>query len=316
MSQDEISSLDVTTHIPMNTHPLPLFARVCGIVGLAVFTSLAGQAAVIADFSGGNGTSEPDQFLGTPGDGWQTAWSRRVGSGSSENNSVIDTNPLSPGGGNYLAIDYTRTVAGSNSRAGVARQFVNSGMGGIDMTKPYEISFEFRADALVGWTTSADQIVFSSEVSSTIGGPGADSPWALLIRADTGWVVSDGNGSGQIANNFNFSELGLTSLQIGAVYKISVFVDPANNGYDLTISTGATTYRASDLNGGELLGFRTNATAANANYLQFRATNNDVGDTIAWSLDNIAVVPEPTSVALILSGAGVCFGRRFFRRMR
>lgn len=279
---------------------------------LLALSSSAGQAAIIADFSGGAGNGLPDQFIGTAGEGWAGAWNTRNGSGGTTTFTVLDTDPFGAEGGNYLQVDYVRTTAGGSNRSGVARAFDTAGSPSVDLTKPYTISFEFRVDALMGFNSSGDQIAFSSESTTTVGGFGTDAPWSLLIRGDTGWIVSNGDGVGGISSNLNFSSLGLTSLSTNTIYSIKVFVDPANFGYDLTITTGGQTYRASDLNGGNLLGFRTNTTAGTANVLQFRATNNDIGDEIKWSLDNIAVVPEPSTSALLLGGI-LWVGHRFRR---
>lgn len=269
------------------------------------------RSAVIADFSGGDGTTQPDQYKGVAGNGWADAWGSRNGSGGTTTIGVENTNPFGSGG-NYLQLDYLRSTAGGSNRAGVARTFETGTAGGINMTSPYTISFDFRADTLTVFNTSADQFAFSSESSTTIGAFGPDAPWSLLIRGDTGWVVTNGNGSGGVTN-LNFSSLGLTSLTVNTIYTIKIFIDPLNSAYDLTITTGGNTYRASDLNGNQLLGFRTNATAASANVLQFRSTNDAVGDEQKWSLDNIAVVPEPHTAALFLGGM-ICMAWKFRQR--
>lgn len=287
---------------------------------LALLTSLTAslpqpaESAVVARFTNGEGTTSPDQYSGTAGDGWAGAWNRRVGSGGTTTITVQNSNPFSEGSGNYLQLVYTRTESGGSNRAGVARAFANNGPGSIDMTQPYTISFDFRPEVLTGWQTSADQIVFSSETTTTIGSPTANAPWALQIRADEGWLVFNGNGAGA-TSNLNFSSLGLTGLTLGEVYSIAVYIDPLQNGYDLTISVGDTTYRASELNNGQLLGFRTNAIAATANVLQFRMTSDNKNDSFQWSLDNIAVIPEPGSAGLALSGVGglLFIGSRLFR---
>lgn len=285
-------------------------ATVC----LLALGSTVASAAVIADFSGGSGTTQPDQYLGMAGDGWAEAWSSRTGSQSTSSFTVNDSTPFGPDGGNYLQINYQRTATGTGSnRTGVARPFLTTGSSSIDMSKAYTIAFDFRADTLTGWDSSADQIAFSSESTSTIGSFGADTPWSLLIRGDNRWVVTNGNGVGGISN-LDFTSLGLTSLTAGTVYSIKVFIDPEAKGYDLTITAGDTTYRASDLNDGNLLGFRTNATAKDANVLQFRSYTSELG-TINWSLDNIEIasVPEPSVVGMLIGGL---VGMRLLMRSR
>lgn len=263
------------------------------------------HSEAIANFTDGEGTTSPDQYMGTAGDGWEAGWNRRLGSNGTTTFSVLNTNPLN-GGGNYLQVEYTRTGLGATNRAGVARPFT-TGTGGVDMTKPYTISFDFRVDNLDGWNSANDQLVFSSESTTTIGAYGVDIPWSLTIRGDNLWRVTNGNGEGDFSN-LEFTSLGLTSIAVNTVYTVEVFVDPINQGYDLVISAGANTWRASDLNGNQLLGFRTNEEAHLANVLQFRATVNDVNDNIQWSMDNIVVVPEPSATALLLIGGAIAVG--------
>jgi len=262
------------------------------------------QATIIADFSGGNGEAQANQYTGKAGDGWLGAWNARIGQNATNTFSVLNTNPFGSGG-NYLNIIYSKTASGGSNRGGVSRAFATVGAGSVDVTKQYSIAFDFRVESLTGWSGSGDQFVFSSESTTTIGSIGSELPWSLTIRGDNGFAVTNGNGTGSISN-LNFSSLGLTALAANTVYSVNVTIDPLHNGYDLTITRGGTTYRASDLNGGKLLGFRTNATAANANVLQFRNIMDGATDATTWSLDNIAVIPEPGSVALVLGGA-LCF---------
>lgn len=165
------------------------------------------------------------------------------------------------------------------------------------------MSFDFRVESLTGWSSSGDQFAFSPESTSTLGAFGADAPWTLWYRADQGWVVSQMTGAG--LKNLLFSNAGMdVALTINMVYSIKVEVDPLSNKYELTITAGSNTYKASDLNGGQWLELRS-APSNTTNYLHFRVTADGAADAALFSLDNIKVVPEPGSYALLLSAAMV-----------
>jgi len=299
---------------------LALVPVAAGWLAAGAFTS---QAAIIADFSGGEGTSSPNQFKGMAGEGWLDGWNSRNGSNGTTTFTVESTAPLRTGAGNYLKIDYQRNDTGGSNRAGVARPFATTGPTGVDIAQPYTISFDFRIDELKGWDASGDQIAFSSENVTTIGSFAGTAPWALWLRADKpGWQVRDGNGAGG-GDFLDFAELGLDTIEVGAVYSVTVEMDPLVGRYDLTIRVGTKVYRASDLNGGDWLGFGGTTQEAKAfNVLQFRATMNGEEDGIAWSMDNlrVAAVPEAGSMALGLGGLIGVFsllkGRQCLQRRR
>ncbi len=280
--------------------PLALKTSVFSIA--LILISQTGQAAVVAQFTGGDGTASVDQYKGIAGDGWATPWSSRNGSNGVTTIGVQSTTPFGEGMGNYLQLHYIRNATPTaTNRAGVAREFARVGPGSIDTTKPYTISFDFRPDLLTGWSAATDQIVFSSEQSATIGSPVADTPWAIQIRADTGWNIFSGNGTGTLQTT-NLTSLGLTGLTVGQIYSITVYMDPLQNAFDLTVTTGGVTYRASEANGDALFGFRTSSTAATASFLQFRMVSDANGDAFQFSLDNVAVIPEPGSVGMAMGG--------------
>ena len=61
------------------------------------------EPAVVADFSGGNGTSKVDQYPGIPGSGWATGWRLDAISEAESTASVESTDPLLGGDGHRLA---------------------------------------------------------------------------------------------------------------------------------------------------------------------------------------------------------------------
>lgn len=271
-----------------------LYAAILGLISQGTFL----HAELIAHFSEGTGASTPDQFEGTPGAGWGTKWLTQKGADGTTTFSVMtpsDSNyaPLNRGE-NYLQIDYIRTGITSNVRAGIARRFNITEPEGIDLTKPYEIYFAFRLDKLTGFSSSADQILFSTENETVIRDSKAAAPWYLWIRGDEGFSVQNGNGNGEGTRINLTARLGLT-VETGVVYSVTVYLNPADFSYDLAISNGLTTYRASDANNGNPLGFRTKTLEGDApNVFQARLVNDRGDDHFTMSFGNLSIVPKGT----------------------
>ena len=96
----------------MKNIPLIRFRKApMAFVFLSLLLSPSLFSAITADFSGGDGNTQPDQWQGTAGSGWADAWGRRIGSNSTSTFGVQNSNPFG-NGGNYLEVDYTKTAAG------------------------------------------------------------------------------------------------------------------------------------------------------------------------------------------------------------
>jgi hypothetical protein len=272
----------------MNPLIIPLLAVV---TTLAASTPLA-SAAVIADFSGGNGTATPDQYVGTAGDGWSGAWAQPTGLSGT----VVNTTPLN-GGGNYLQANLSNTTAGL---------FINRSWddAAVSYTDPLTISWSFRFDSpLTNFTVAADTIGF-------LDGVGATSTFqinALGLGSGTAptrtWVFYDGNQDGGAFNANNYVSSGM-ALVSGTVYDFSVTLDPSTRTYVGTVSNGITTFTS------DPLGFRTSAFSANGS-VQFGMRQSAGTDNFQFSLDSVQIVPEPSALALAMLGlAGLSLRRR------
>ncbi|HYE18408.1 MAG TPA: PEP-CTERM sorting domain-containing protein [Tepidisphaeraceae bacterium] len=277
---------------------------------LAVSAPLTARAAIVADFTDGNGTALPDQWTGVAGSGWATAWGS---SGSAAGTGVVNTSPLD-GGGNYLQfVDNTATTP-----AYIRRQYATSG--DVNITQPYRISLRYRFDGTMGdFTAFNDRLaifgdpgaVTSSATSNTwlVGVAGGNSGASASQSVFPGnWYMYDNNGSTDFATS-NMVDTGL-ALVGGRVYGITVDVDPTTGTYDATIDDGVNpAFTASDLT------FRRGAGASSASWFHVSGNATAATDNSAFSLDGVVIspVPEPSTAALLLIGAGL-LGRRGRRR--
>nr|WP_246418006.1 PEP-CTERM sorting domain-containing protein [Haloferula luteola] len=262
------------------------------------------KGAITADFSGGNGSDSVDQFTGVAGGGWAGAWqSNTAGTsgGTSFSSSVLGSSPLNSGG-DYLS---TVLIGGSGtSKGGVQRAYETSGS--VDLSAVHQLSFDFRIDSdLSTFTSTTDYLqAFDRPASSDFGSNGT---W--LIRAAgasvnginaLNWMFYDGGQDGAGFNTANFVDSGV-ALASGTVYHFEVFIDPAALEYSVSI------------NGGPIsapLGFRT-GDAGNLGNLNFGGQVSSAGEEMAFSLDSVAVVPEPSATALLLvAGCGIGLRRR------
>lgn len=258
------------------------------------------HAQVVADFTGGNGTASVDQYQGIAGDGWLNAWgvnTTGTSGGTSFVPTVTNTSPLN-GGGNYLS---TTLTAGSGSSKGTVQRIVDGTS--FDLASPYTVSFDIRLDtAFTTFTADTDYLQIFDRInpdSSDFGGNGA---W--LIRAAgasvntitaRNWMYYNGGKNAAGYNPANFVDSGV-ALVPGTVYSFLIAVDPVNLEYTVSINGGLAS---------AAMGFRNN-TAANLGGLMFGGQTSGTGETITFSVDNIAVVPEPSVTALgIVAGVAV-----------
>jgi hypothetical protein len=270
----------------------PLIIPVFAVIATAVASMPNASAAVIADFSGGNGTATPDQYLGTSGAGWSGAWVQPAGLSGT----VVNTSPLD-GGGNYLQANLSSTSAGL---------FINRSWdsAAAPYTDPLTISWTFRFDSpLTNFTAAADTIGF-------LEGVGANSTFQInALGLGSGgaptrtWAFYDGNQDGGAFNANNYVSTGM-ALVSGTVYEFSVTLDPSTRTYVGTVSNGTTTFVS------DPLGFRTSAFSANGS-VQFGMRQSTGTDNFQFSLDSIQIVPEPSALGLVLLGlAGFGLRRR------
>jgi hypothetical protein len=280
---------------------LPCLVLTALSLGTAGFSN---AATVSAGFDGGNGTVSPDQYAGTSGAGWDTAWGAT--GATAPTGTVTNASPVN-GGGNYLSVSTS-----FNSDNAIGREFDNTGASGGFTTgiETLTLTFDVRIDTLTGWNSASDYLTLHA-ANSTGGTYNVSAASSFIIRAfgaspaagknANEWLLYSGtsDGGGYSAANFVNSGMALTS---GSTYTFSITNDPIAKKYSGSIFNGTTTVTWSNL------GWR--ATTASDRF----AINSRVNvgtDVLAYSLDNLTIVPEPTASSLaLLTGLALLTRRR------
>lgn len=277
---------------------------------LAASASIAplASAQVFLDFSGGNSTEVVDAWTGTAGNGWAGAWTQAFANPDTiRTSTVVNTSPLVAGGGNYLSVSHTGTGTGTPLWAQYAQRRQYSSFGSFDITEVHQISFLYRLDS---YNTGSGHVSIFDSTSSTTAVPVAGSTtWAIQgwgTSATDVWRLSQGNpsaGSGGSAFRIDDPLNSTVNIFLGDVYQFDITVDPENNRYRATITN---------------LDFATNSRTAgtvsfSSDWLDFEVKNQAVGgflvfnsliradaDTTAYSIDNISIIPEPSTYGALL----------------
>jgi hypothetical protein len=293
------------------------------IVTAATFLVVAAaHATIVAEFTGGNGTTSPDQYVGTAGDGWVTPWrtvDEVLHGGVTWTNSVASANPVA-GGGNYLS-GHAEVSAGFFNDGALQRHFGEGGSTGISYDAEHTVTWRFRVDAATDFTARSteafgDGIRFDDRVGLDSPRFGGDLPiWVIHTFTDVGppqWMFG---------NFFDFNSWEITSTNVhfvvGDLYEFTVHVDDLSQGtWDGTVTNldwnpadgGLATFTLNDMDAG---GFDEIATSGG-----FTMTVGFGGDNIEdlfpadgsidFSLDSLritgpAAIPEAHTV-LIWSG--------------
>ncbi len=271
---------------------------------LLLLSGTLAHSAIIADFTGGNGTESVDQFRGIPGEGWSNAWQTTLNSATLDS-SVISANPLN-GGGNYLSSTLSVSGAATNGLGVVSRDY--DSFGDVDVASMHTISFDIRLDSgFDTFTSNLDYIqIFDRSGSNTDFGSGAS--WLIRAAGDvppgttglvaTNWMVYDGT-KDNVFSNTRFVDTGV-ALVPGAVYRFDVTVDPASSEYTVAIN-GVTTN--SDL------GFRAGNTFVSGQLNFGGRVNGQTDESMTFSVDSI-MIPEPSAALLVVLGSLPLLGRR------
>lgn len=270
------------------------------VISSALLASLPSQAAIVANFTDGSGTSLPDQYAGAAGSGWLGAW----GTNNGPTVTVANASPINSGG-NYMNV----TSSVTNDTA-VGRRFDGSS-GGVNTTLPVTFTFALRLDTLTGWDNSNDYV--SVHANSTAAGTNfnVSNNSSFIIRGygaspapgknANQWLFYDGAGDAGGFLPANFVNSGMT-IAAGTTYVFTVTNNPATKEYDVSIFDGTTTVSANNL------GWRAN-TASNGIAFNNRVSSGT--DVISYSVDNISIVPEPSAVTLLgLAGLAMLHRRR------
>lgn len=283
----------------MNTPLLPLLKPAVLALG---FTVLSAQAAVLPlDFNGGAGTTGVDQYTGTAGSGWNSAWSSTFHSGTANGSATVGSaSPLAAGGGNYLQVNFDTTTGGLGR---VARQW---DITQIPLTSPFTLEFNFRSNVNTSGATQT-LTLFGSNASAA--GTGAGDSWK---------ITADGGGWSAF-NNTTVAPLKNGSASTGQVlanqtWHFSVTIDPVANTYSVSAQNLTTSSAVFSVSG---LALRNGADASLA-WLNFHAQGAASQTGRGFAIDSLSItsstaIPEPSSAALLLGGlafGGTLLGRR------
>lgn len=249
------------------------------------------SAAVLnLTFADGNGSTSVDQYTGIAGSGWKGGWTTATGSGvTSSVNTVTNATPIYTGGDNYLKASYTVSGVGATGTTQWERVTRQIDSTGISLASPIVYSFTIRPDAGIGG--SSQYITIFSSPGAT-NGTGNNDTWDITSDG-AGWSI------GSTGSSYAMGKLGSNNMS-GVSYQFTIFSDPTTKTFNVSVLNLATSQ--SGYSG--TLNYRAGAGASENTYLNFVSTSGStVADTtVGFSIDNLSVVPEPTSTALLAAG--------------
>lgn len=294
---------------PVKIPALCLFAPFTAALLLLVVTPAAHGFIVFNDFTGasGNQNTNFNQYVGTSGGGWSIPWQGST-SNATISAGVTSANPLAPGTGPYLARTVTGTAdGGDNKRSVMYRRY--EAFNGFNPDSTHVISFLWRADDFgTGFNTSSDYLTLFGHTGNPGNDTSADTSWFIRIPgADQGGLAAgnfnlyDGNRGANTAFNANlFVDTGI-EVVAGQTYQFTIVNDPLFGDWQVTID---------DLNGNayqsDTLGWRRApfqpGINTNATTLGFGARMSGAGQARSFSIDSIAITPEPSRALLAAVG--------------
>ncbi|MBX3741428.1 MAG: hypothetical protein KF712_10585 [Akkermansiaceae bacterium] len=278
-------------------------------------------AAFTVTLTGFSSAALTDNFDTYPngGTGWAAGWVESETNGTPAGNARVDgslltTSPLN-GGGSYLSV----TTAVQSTTMGIRRNM------GSTAASPYTLTFDWRLDSSmsnfthyndrihIGATSGTGAADFGSNLSFAwlIGVVGADDTANSNPFNDGEWYFY--NNQSTTANGaFNTNNMTMTGIQLAqdVIYSFTVTVDPTAQTYRVIMTDGTATFdSASVVPGG--MNFRNQVNAGStASTLVFGGATNSTADQLTWSLDNLNIIPEPSSAFLAALSGLLCFVRR------
>lgn len=262
----------------------------CALIALATMAMCVRVNADVLtlDFAGGNGTTSVDQYTGIAGSGWKTAWTNAAGTSiSSYSGTVTNATPLYVGGDNYLSLNFS--VTGTNTTNQWIRTSRQVDSTAINLSSAVTYKFTLRPDSTVSGSNEYFTIFSATAATNFTGGT---DTWK--ISADGGgWNVYDGTTA------IGMGKIGALNLS-GTDYQFTIFSDPTTQNWTVTINN--LTNGTSTTSG--TLAWRSKGTSTTED--SFINIVSGSGSTSAamfgYSLDNLSVIPEPVTAALVMAG--------------
>jgi len=254
--------------------------------------------AIVADFSGGEGNTQVDQFPGVAGSGWATGWSVGEAKELKCVTSIEQDNPLL-GGGKYLRVLVERESGGAHASTATAVERRLALTNGVDLTKPHVVSLNLRIDVLNRFTEAGDWLsICSRSIPHTELGHGwpASSGWHICVvgkgskRAKSGnWAFLQRNKKGHVTD----VNSGIPARE-GNTYSFRILVDPPARQWTPSIAVNGgkwTTFKPMEM--------RSKGTAKKNKYwpflhLYWRMEGGNKGEDVektGFSVDSIRITP-------------------------
>lgn len=282
----------------------------CVIVLATAWSSSDCKAAITADFTGGFGTTRPEQFPGTAGVGWARGWGVSA-DGAGLDLQVISTSPLRAGG-NYLK--WNTDGSFPDARSALNRVYTDYDNGtpadpldDVRTQQRHVISLDLRVDAGLSTFTSARDYIWINggdegfplpEASWFVAAYGANNNGAIGNR----WAFYNGNGNG----GGTFLDTGLT-ITAGSVYHFTIDIDPSTSTWNATVADETASFTTPTS-----LGFRFPQGAGDP-AIHLAVGMSDGPETRGLSIDSlrIAPIPEPGTGSILVAGITLVCGMRW-----
>jgi hypothetical protein len=255
-------------------------------------------AQILDNFNAGITTTSPNGYVGETGSGWTGAFSQNTAGNVTLTASIGTGNANLNSDGNYLNLAWSN-VGSAQYSVGVQRAFT-SGQNGVNTSSSLQYSFNY-----VPLGTSAAYAIFDSTSSNQGAGSGGSDTWQIT---DSGgdWALRSG------------ASTVVTSMAVvqNDVYAFTIDSNPSSTAGDSTYTVVISNLTTPSTYTSTTLSYRNTTTTTDGSNLYF-SLNNDAGTITSdgFDLSNLVImsVPEPSTFALMLLGAGCCvifpFGR-------
>ncbi len=242
-----------------------LVAICLGLNGAPAFA----QAGVDAQFVNGESAIAADAFPGKAGNGWAGPWVR-VPAQAEAQVSLVNGNQ-----GKLVKVEYRRASDDQRlSSAFALSRKLEDKHGALDLSAPYEISFDFRTETVL---TGNEGYYITSSGQENLAGTAPINTWLLRGGTSWTWINGDKTGKGPLVN----SGMPVTP---GTTYHFKLTVRPESKTWSVSIDNGTTRVESGEL------GFRGKGEEP-SRVLYFGAELRSATSTAVSSLGSIAVKP-------------------------